>query len=147
VKKDVTSEPSVVNDILDRADVLWLAFQDEEGLCSIPMNFAREDGILYVHSGRDGRKFRALDTRATIAFSCAVDVKPKTSRDACGFGYYFKSVMGTAIPYLLPKEETVDALDIITRKYAGETLPYNVRVVPKTAVFALHIAKATARVK
>jgi hypothetical protein len=147
MRKDVTREQPVINDILDRAEVLWLAFHDEEGPCSMPVNFARNEDAIYIHSGRRGRKFRALCTGLPVAYSCVVDTEPKTGPGACDFSYRFKSVMGTATPALLPEDKTIEGLDAITLKHAGEQLPYKDKVVPKTAVFALRITDATARVK
>jgi uncharacterized protein len=82
-----------------------------------------------------------------VGFSCVVDMKPKTGPGACDFSYHFKSVMGTATPTLLPEDRTIEGLDVITLKHAGEQLPYRDSSIPKCAVFALRISEITARVK
>ena len=147
MRKSVVSDPEIITDILDKAEVLTLALHDEEGPYSVPVNFVEKDGVIYIHSGRKGRKAAALDTGKTLAFSAVVDVKPKIGKDACSYGYKFRSVLGEGSPRLLEGEESRKGLDLITLKYAGELLPYNEKHLPITAVYAIDIESATARIK
>lgn len=147
MRKSVTTDPEAIKDVLNRATVLWLALHDSQGPYCVPVNFAVDQDTIYIHSGRKGRKFEALCSGAPLSFSCAVDLDPKTGDGACEFSYRFKSVIGQGKPELLPETETERGLDAITMKHAGELLPYKEKVVQKTAVFAISINSATARIK
>ena len=147
MRKDCTNDPAVIKDILDQADILWLALSDEHGPHSVPVNFAYVDGIVYVHSNHKGRKAACLKSGAPLAFSAAVDVTRKRGENACQFGFRFRSVMGRGTPLELTGEAHRRGLDAITLKYAGALLPYNEAVMPKTAVFAITPADTTARNK
>ncbi|OIQ51000.1 Pyridoxamine 5'-phosphate oxidase [Pseudodesulfovibrio hydrargyri] len=148
MRKSVTEDKSVVADILDKAEVVWLALADDEGPYCVPVNFAVQGDTLFLHSGKKGRKAACLDSGAPLAFSAAVDVRFKTSdENACKLGYRFRSVMGCGVPRLLTGDEKMRALDLLTLKYAGRTMPYNEKYLPVTAAYAIDITSATARIK
>lgn len=148
MRKGVTEDKSVVNDVLARAEVLWLALNDQDGPHCVPVNFAHDGGVIYVHSGLKGRKAACLDSGAVLAFSCAVDVALRDSDDnACELGYLFRSVMGRGVPRILSGEEKMRGLDAITLKYAGREMPYKDKVLPITNVYAIDVTFASVRVK
>ena len=149
MRKSVTEEKGVIKDSLDRAEVLWLALCDADGPHCVPVNFAYDGEVLYVHSGGKGRKAACLDTGAKVAFSTAVDVRLRDSdaNNACDQGYHFKSVMGSGSPRLLEGDEKLRGLDAITVKYLGKQLPYLDKVLPVTVVYAIDVQTLTARVK
>lgn len=148
MRKNMTEDRAVIDDILNRAEVLWLALADEDGPYSVPVNFALIGDTLYLHSGFKGRKAAILQSGAPVAFSTAVDIHMRKGGDnACDQGYYFKSVMGTGIPRLTEGDEKMAGLDAVTVKHLGEQLPYIDKMLPKTAVFAIDIQTVTARVK
>jgi len=147
MRKDVTNNLDVIQDILAKADVLWLALVDSEGPYSVPVNFAEKDGKIYIHSGKKGRKAAALKSGSPLAFSAAVDIKPKTGDRACNYGYKFRSVMGRGTPRPAKGDDMKKAMDIITRKYAGEQLPYSEKMLEATAAYIIEIETAHARIK
>lgn len=148
MKKGVTDDPGTVSAILAEADVLWLALADKNGPHCVPVNFAEESGVIYIHSGRKGRKAACLNSGNTVAFSAAVDIEKKQGGDnACDQGYRFRSVMGSGTPRELEGDEKMHGLDLITIKHLGRQLPYVDTVLPKTVVYAINIDQATARIK
>lgn len=147
MRKDVIREESVIHRILDAADLLHLAICDAEGPFCVPVNFARSEGTLYVHSAMRGRKAAALEN-GTVGFSAVTSTEIKQAEQACKWGYHFESVRGTAHSHLVTDEqERNDAVDAIVRHYAGESLPLDAAVMRKTAVFALVMGEVTARIK
>ncbi|WP_319582054.1 pyridoxamine 5'-phosphate oxidase family protein [uncultured Pseudodesulfovibrio sp.] len=148
MRKSVTEEKTVVAEILNQAEVIWLALVDADGPYSVPVNFAVQGDTLYIHSGEKGRKAACLDSGAPLAFSVAVDMSLKTSDDnACKLGYRFRSVLGNGTPRRLTGEEKMRALDLLTVKYAGRAMPYNEKALAVTVAYAIDIASATARIK
>ncbi len=147
MRKGLTDDPKVIQEILASTDVIWLAISDEVGPYSVPVNFAEKDGTLFIHSGKKGRKYAALMTGTPIAFSAATEMKRKHGDSACNFGYNFHSVMGQGTPRHLEDDEMMQALDAITIKFAGKQLPFNEKVLAATAVFAIDVETVTARIK
>ncbi len=147
MRKGVTDKMETIQDILSGTDVLWLALCDEDGPYSVPVNFAEEDGIIYIHSGKRGRKYEALMTGAPVAFSAAVDMEPKHGDSACTFGYRFRSIMGKGTPRALEGEEKVAGLNIITVKFAGREMPFIEKAIEAAAAFAIDVESIHARIK
>ena len=128
--------------------MLWLALTDDDGPHCVPVNFAEENGIIYIHSGRKGRKAACLNSGNRVAFSAAIDIKmKKRGENACDQSYRFKSVMGSGTPRELEGDDKMHGLDLITIKLMGRQLPYNNKMLPATAVYAIDIDTATARIK
>ena len=148
MRKGVTDNPEVINAILDEAEVLWLALVDDHGPHCVPVNFGMVDGVIYLHSGKRGRKVAALNSGAPLAFSTVVDIESKESDMACDQGYRFRSIMGRGIPRLVTDEaERMAGLDAITLKHAGKLLPYNEKMLAITAVYAIDIESIQGRIK
>ncbi|WP_319471932.1 pyridoxamine 5'-phosphate oxidase family protein [uncultured Pseudodesulfovibrio sp.] len=147
MRKGVTDNMETIQDILSKTDVLWLALYDEGGPYSVPVNFAEENGIIYIHSGKRGRKYEALMTGTPVAFSAAKDMEPKHGDSACAFGYRFRSVMGKGTPRALEGEDKSAALSIITVKFAGREMPFNEKALEATAAFAIDVESIHARIK
>jgi len=146
--KKRTDDSVTISEVLNKAEVIWLALADEDGPHCVPVNFALEDNTLFVHSGKKGRKAACLDSGAKLAFSTAVDMALRPSDvDACELGYHFRSVMGQGIPRKLDGSEKMHGLDLLTLKYAGKAMPYNEKVLAITQVYAINITSATARIK
>lgn len=147
MRKSVSDNVETVKNVLDKAEVLWLALSDDDGPYCVPVNFAEEDGVIYIHSGKKGRKAAILNTEARVAFSAAVDVEAKTGDTICRYGYRFRSVAGNGIPRLLKGEETRTGLDVIIRKYAGQLMSYSDKMLAATAVYAIPMENVSVRIK
>ena len=153
MRKDVTDDQAVVAEILNRAEFVTLALADDEGTYSVPVNAAFEDGVLYLHSSRKGRKASALrqaaDQGTRVAFSAAVDLEPKTGELACQWGFKFRSVLGSGLVREVELSgDKVAALNTLMRKHAGrDDFPYDEGILDKTFVVAIDVDRATARLK
>ena len=153
MRKDVTDDQTVVAEILNRAQYVTLALVDGEGPYSVPVNAAFEDGVLYFHSSRKGRKAEALleavAKGARVAFSAAVDLEPKTGELACQWGFKFRSVLGSGpVRVVELSGDKVAALNTLMRKHAGrDDFPYDEGILDKTLVLAVDVDRATARLK
>lgn len=151
--KDVTNDSAAIADVLNRAEYATLALMDDEGLYSVPVNFGYRDGVLYLHTGKKGRKFQALRKAAeagtTVAFSAAVDLEMKTGDKACQWGYKFRSVFGSGTVSIIDEPKALLAgLGVIMEKYAGsDSFPYDEKILGITSVVAIRVETATARLK
>lgn len=152
MRKDVTEDWSVIADILDRAETLYLglpAAGEETAPYVVPVNFARVDKQIFIHSSRKGRKAAGLrDGRNGVGFSTVAQTEAKTGDKACKFGYRFQSVIGSGPAAEITDEaERKAALDTIAVKYGAGGLPIDQAVLEQTALFRLDVAQATARIK
>lgn len=148
MRKGLTEDTQIVADILKEAEILWLALSDADGPHCVPVNFAADDGVIYIHSGKKGRKAACLNTGEPVAFSAAVDVRMRKGGDnACDQGYLFRSVMGRGVPRVVEGDEKMHGLDLLSVKHLGKLMPYEEKALPITEVYAIDIETVTARVK
>lgn len=153
MRKDVTEDRAVVAEILQKAEYVTLALVDADGPYSVPVSHAYENGVLYFHSSKVGRKAEAVRLAVRnggrVAFSAAIDLEPKTGDMACDWGCKFRCVLASGAPRFIEGDgEKIAALNTLMRKYAGrDDFPYDPSVLSRTAVIALDVDRATARLK
>lgn len=153
MRKDVTSDPVVVAEVLHSAKYASLALADAQGPYCVPVNFAFKDGLLYLHSAKKGRKIEALrqaaQSGAAVAFCAATDLAPKTGEKACQWGYTFRSVLGAGrVRILNDPAQSLAGLGVIMHKYAGsDDFPYDDKILAATLVVVIELDWATARLK
>lgn len=153
MRKDVTSDSAVVAEVLHSAKFVSLALADADGPYCVPVNFALDDGMLYLHSAKKGRKIEALrhaaESGAAVAFCAATDLAPKTGEKACQWGYTFRSVLGAGrVRILNDPAQALAGLGVIMKKYSGsDDFPYDDKVLAATAVVVIELDWATARLK
>ena len=60
----------------------------------VPLNFGYQDGVLYFHSAREGKKVELLKQSPRVCFEMDRIKKMITSKDACEWGVEYESVIG-----------------------------------------------------
>jgi len=111
--------------LLRRAEVLRLGLTDAEGPYVVPVNFGLEDGRIYVHGAREGRRIAAVAGGARVCFEADEGEIVRADRP-CGFTSRFRSVIGYGTARLLTSAEDKRlGLDAIMRHYdsTGEGIP------------------------
>lgn len=111
--------------LLQRAEVVRLGIADADGPYVVPVNFGYEDGRIYVHGARDGRRIAAAAAGARVCFEADEGEIVRADRP-CGFTARFRSVIGYGQARLLQStEEKRRGLEAIMRHYGstGEGMP------------------------
>lgn len=111
--------------LLRRAEVLRLGIADADGPYVVPVNFGYEDGRIYVHGARDGRRIAAAGAGARVSFEVDEGEIVRADRP-CGFTSRFRSVIGHGTARLLESDgDKRRGLDAIMRHYGstGEGIP------------------------
>lgn len=132
--------------VLDDCDVLHLAFADAAGPHTVPVNFARRERTLYLHSSFKGRKAEGLTAGTAVAVSAVARAELRKGEKACKFSYRFASAVGHGRARRVDDpDERRAGLEAIILRYAGRLLPVDEAVFEKTAVFALELDDLLAR--
>ena len=146
------TELSEILSIIRDCKVIRLAMLDEEGLpYLIPLNFGYicEDGKLtfYCHSAREGRKLDLLRRDPRVAFEMDCRGALEEAEHACGYGYYYASVIGRATAELLEGEEKLLGLTALMRHMAGREDRFTPEQARGVEVIALRVQSLTAKSK
>ncbi|MCI2149367.1 pyridoxamine 5'-phosphate oxidase family protein [Bifidobacterium crudilactis] len=137
--REVT-EPEEIRAILDGCDIVRIAYQDDEGLSIVPVNFGYSydpgtgDGFgadtneaspsltLFLHSALHGRKIdamRAAGNALNVAFEMECDCEVIEGRTACNWSESFTSIIGTGVASVVDDfDEANAALSVLMAKQA-----------------------------
>lgn len=107
---------SFMHQVLDNAETLFLAFAREDYPYCLPLNFARINNFLYIHSALEGYKLDLLARDGHVAFAAAVDMRIDRQKATT----YYRSVSGIGdAAIILDLPEKCRALEAIGQKYAA----------------------------
>jgi len=148
-EKEITDRHQM-EEILHKSLVCRLALCDFNGNpYVVPLSFGYEDGKVYFHSARAGRKVDMLRENPKVCMVFDVDQKPVTGETACDWGMHFKSVIAFGTATLLEgADEKKQGLDVIMSKYAGSGGPweYKDKGLEATLLIRVDIQETTGKV-
>lgn len=137
------TDPSFFDALLRQADVMTVAFQTEGFPYVIPVNFVAQNGALYIHCAREGRKLECLSKKSGVGFSVheLIDIDREKATTL------YRSICGEGTASLVEdREEKQTALAALARKYQSRcTLPVPDGMLKVTAVIRIDIAAMTGK--
>lgn len=141
-----------IKQILDQGTFLTVAFSDEEGPYSLPLNYGydEEDGkiFFYVHSAKEGRKVDAFRKGVKVSVSITSFDGYHGSESGDSWTCYFKSFIGfgNAVE-ITSHEEKSHALNTLMKRVAKREFDFSEKDLANTAIFAFKIHSYSAKRK
>lgn len=140
----------IIEDIINNTQVAYLSTIDDEGNpYVVPMNFAYEDGVIYMHSGHKGKKINYLTNHpfVRIAFSNNEILGYQSENVACSYYMKYKSAIVEGYVNFVDDFETKKFyLNKIMQKYTGRNdFEYNKPAIDNVIVFNIQITKMTGK--
>ncbi|MCD6117587.1 pyridoxamine 5'-phosphate oxidase family protein [bacterium] len=143
----IYSDEKNINQILQRALVCRIVMADGDNPYIVPLCFGYENGCLYFHSSKSGKKNRILKQNPNVCFEVDIDAQVVKSEEACGWNMKYKSIIGSGrVIFIDNHKEKVKALDIITKHYSGKHLDIPEYKAATTCVFKIEIEDMTCKV-
>lgn len=135
-----------INDILSRAMVCRLGLCDGDMPYVVPVCFGFEDGALYFHCAKEGKKLDILRKNDNVCFEVDIDCEMKKEGQACDWGMKYKSVVGFGKAVFVEDVELKrKGLDVIMRQYSGGSFEYSVDAVENIVVIKVEIESMTGK--
>jgi len=135
-----------IEGIINKAIVCHIGLVDGDEPYVIPVCFGYERNVLYFHSALKGRKLELIKKNNKICFGMETDVEVKRAEEACRWGMKYMSVIGVGRAYIVEKEdEKSHALDLITKRCAGDALSFPKSELDKTLVMRVDIESITGK--
>jgi len=114
-------DQSSIDAVISACDVCFVGMVDEHGMpYNLPFNFGYRDGILYIHSGPEGRKIDVLtnNPNVCIVMSTGHEMYVQSENVACSYGMKYKSVMIRGkVEFIENLEEKAKSLNVIMSQY------------------------------
>ena len=146
-KEKEVCDPEVMESILNSAQVLRLGLCDEGEPYIVPVCFGYVDGVLYVHSAREGRKLNIIKRQAQVCFE--VDILSRLVKKdlPCKWTVDYTSIIGWGKASIVTEpNEIKKGLDVIMVHYGGKPpFEYTEASVSKMVMIRIEIKSMTCK--
>lgn len=139
-------EPVQIEAVVRSACVCRIALCDGNMPYVVPVNYGYEDGTLYVHSAREGRKIDLIRKNDNVCFEVesGVELVPGKTRSGCTMRY--ASVIGCGKAVLVDDpQEKKRGLEIILRQHAVDRYEMPEELVNRTLLIRIRIDSITGK--
>lgn len=138
-----------LEDIIRRCQFCNLAMADKDNIpYVIPMNFGYEEGYVFLHGSRTGRKNDILKNNPLVCLSFSTDHELRYVNEevACSWSMRYRSVLiHGRVEFLEDPEEKVRGLNIIMAHYSDREFSYNDPAIQDVQVYKVVIERMEGR--
>lgn len=138
-----------IEQVLEKAFVCHLGLVDGETPYVVPMNYAYQDGHIYLHGAAKGRKLDLIKKNNLVCFQMET-FNPEIIKEVdqpCDWGTSFRSVIGTGRAELVEGlEEKRKGLEIILKRFDDRDFQLPDEMLKKTAVIDIAIIEMAGKV-
>lgn len=132
--------------VINASDICRVAICDGSYPYIVPMHFGYENGTLYFHSAKKGRKIDLLQRNPVVCIEFDTDVHIVPGECPCQWTASYRSVIATGVvSFIMPAEEKANALSIISRKYTGSDHDFTTMLLDNVVVFAVTVETMTGK--
>ncbi len=115
-------DPAELERILQINDICRLGMVRDGVPYIVPMNYGYADGVLYMHSAREGRKVDILRADNYVCFEIDGEVKIMEAGEACSWTTHYTSIIGYGrIELLDDPDEKRHGLTVLMTQYSDRT--------------------------
>jgi uncharacterized protein len=115
----------------------------------IPMNFGFENGIIYLHSSRKGKKIDLLrsNPNVCIAFSTDHFLRYQSEDVACSYSMKYRSVLAHGkVEFVEDTDEKTSHLRIIMKNYTPKEFSFNLPAIHEVCCWKVIVSNFEGRV-
>lgn len=135
--------------IIHEAQVCYLGMSDDNNPYVLPMNFAYESGVFYLHAAPEGHKLDVMKANPNVClnFNTGNEVFHRHKEVGCSWGMKFKSVnaFGKAV-FIDDYSEKYRIMQLFMVKFSGETYEFSEPSIRNVAVIRIDVDKMTGKV-
>jgi nitroimidazol reductase NimA-like FMN-containing flavoprotein (pyridoxamine 5'-phosphate oxidase superfamily) len=133
-------EKMEIESIIRSSTTCHLALSDGDQPYVVPLNFGYEEGSLYFHSAKEGRKVDIIRRNPRVCFSFVGEHEVVSSGKACNWTARYQSVTGFGTASLIDeKNPKLTALGIIMRNYSDGGYRFEDKAVDKVLIIRVDI--------
>lgn len=149
-EREVTDR-NEIRQILEQADVLRLAMQDEPYPYLVPVNFGftmeGDQLVLFFHGAKVGKKCDLLQKNPHVSFEAEgkQQLIPPKGTVSCTAGFAYESVIGQGIAELVSGNEKAELLKKLLEHYNIPFQSFSQEHLERTAVYKIVAEQYTAK--
>jgi len=144
-EREITDK-SAMEDIINASIVCRLGLSDGDEPYIVPLCFGYQDGALYFHGAREGKKMDMIRKNPNVCFEFDTNTEMIEAEEACGWSLKYQSVVGFGKAQLVEDpDEKRKALDIIMNQYSDRAYQFPDKAVEKTGLIKVQIETMTGK--
>lgn len=144
------SEMKEILKIMDNCHVCRVAFQDEQGLMIVPLNFGytyqNHQFTLFFHSAKEGRKVKAFKADPKVCFEMDCGHELVEGALPCTYTYYYQSVVGEGLIKEVEDVQTKkEALACLMKHQTQQDFVFTDQMAEGVLIYALSVIQISAK--
>ena len=145
-RQEITNRKEL-EEILEDAIICRVAMMDGERPYIIPLNYGYQEGCLYIHSAREGKKIDLLKQNPEVCFEVEDTMEITRGEHACDWSTRYRSVVGYGSFDILSDEAGKQhGLEVIMEQHgAPELNEFNPENMKRMVILKLTIRSMTGK--
>lgn len=143
-----TDKEAIASIILD-CQVCYVGMVDKDNIpYVVPFNFGYDNGYIYLHSAREGRKMDILkkNNRVCVTFSTGHELRHQSEGVACSYSMKYRSVMAFGhVEFIEDFDRKVEIMNKVMKHYTGKEFSYNAPSIKEVATYRVVIDEMTGK--
>ncbi len=147
MKKKFITDKKEIEEIIEKAQVCYLAMVDEGRPYVVPMNFGYDNGDFILHSGKPGKKMEILHKNNQVCLSLDVDSRLNfvSKNTACSYSMKYKSIVAKgSILFVDEFDKKTELMNVIMKHYTGREFTYNAPAINNVEIMVMKVDEITA---
>ena len=129
MKQHLITDRKDLEKIILKCQACHIAMVDADGLPYVlPFNFGYEDGIIYFHSGRTGKKITILtkNPEVCVEFSTDYQLRFQSENVACSYTMKYRSVLAYGkVEFIEDPEQKTEIMNKVMKHYVSDNFTYS----------------------
>lgn len=93
-KKQEITDPAILEEVLSTSEICRLGFVDNNRAYIVPFNYGYQDGVIYIHCAREGKKLELLKENNEVCFEIEQLVRIEPHELPCKWDTTYRSIIG-----------------------------------------------------
>ena len=148
-RKVLFNDITKINQIIDLCEVCYVSMVDENNMPYVlPFNFGYENGVIYLHSAKTGKKIKILKAKPNvcIVFSTGHQIRFQHPDVACSYMMKYRSVQAFGeVEFIDDYDEKVKILNMVMKKYTGKDFKYSKPSVDEVETFIVKVSQISGK--
>jgi uncharacterized protein len=135
--------------IINEAQVCYLGMSEDNAPYVLPMNFAYESGVFFLHAAPEGRKLEVMrgNPQVCININTGNEVFHRHKEVGCSWGMKFKSINAFGkVSFIDDYDEKYRVMQLFMIKFSGESYEFSEPSIRNVAIIRVDVEKMTGKV-
>jgi nitroimidazol reductase NimA-like FMN-containing flavoprotein (pyridoxamine 5'-phosphate oxidase superfamily) len=139
-----------IEEIIRKCQICHVAMVDQEGKPYIvPMNFGFNEGVIYLHSSRIGKKIGILKSNPEVCIEFSTDylLRYQNEEVACSWSMKYRSVLAYGkVKFVEEEQQKTEHLDLIMKNYSPKEFKYNPPSIREVSCWKVNVERFEGRI-